>query len=134
MNRILTCSSITFLIPAVLASVYYQPFFAVVSVITSIVSVNYWRNPVPGIRKTTDLVVAKLSFSLYFSALVVKLQWNSLYCLCLCTNTTLLVLCYALSCWLFDLSPPQNKNWVYFHFCFHLLVTINQCMVIVLYL
>lgn len=40
--------------------------YTAVSTITSIVAVNYWRHAIKGYRRTADLIIAKLSFTVYF--------------------------------------------------------------------
>jgi hypothetical protein len=143
MNVLLTVSSCLFLIPAILAWHLYQPFFAILSLITSLISINYWRNPVPGIRKNADLIFAKISFAFYFRAMMSKIHFTYIFGL-LCVSTCLLVTCYMLSCYFSQkktrtpsqfqshLNTSSCVSWVYFHFVFHLLVTCNQCIIILI--
>ena len=128
-------SSLTFIIPACLACIYRQPVFAIVSFLTTMVSLNYWRDPVPGIRKTADFIVAKLSFFVYFYFAIIKIQWN-IFCLCLCLCIFLLLVSFYLSCSFSQkkMKFPHLFLWVYFHFVFHMFVTCGQCMIVILYL
>jgi hypothetical protein len=80
----LVISSHFFLVPAYIAykNSYYG--YATISLITTIVSVNFWRNPIPGFRRNLDLVVAKISFTIRrdvrgWSQDTFMVYWSNIY-------------------------------------------------------
>jgi hypothetical protein len=90
-----------------------------VSGVVAIVSANYWRNPVVGLRRDIDLVVAKVSFGIYFVHGLYKPDvWDVM---------TLggIVGCYCLSWKCHELSS-NTPYWILFHSLFHGLVAYEQ--------
>ena len=61
----LVMSSCFFLLPGYYAFLENLPFHGSVSIVTTIVSANYWRYAVEGTRRNVDLIVAKVSFMIY---------------------------------------------------------------------
>ena len=61
----LIVSSCFFLFPGYYAFHENLPFHGVVSIVTTIVSANYWRHAIEGTRRNVDLIVAKVSFMIY---------------------------------------------------------------------
>lgn len=123
----LVFSSFLFLLPGIFALKCgaFSPGF--VSVVTAIVSANYWRDAGPGIRRNLDLLVAKVSFCIYFvyGAMFVRhhlLLWIG-WPIC-----ALIIFSYLLSNhhWKFF-----RKRWVIFHMLFHFFVAIEQLIVII---
>ena len=122
--RPLVISSHFFLVPAYIAykNGYYG--YATTSLITSIVSVNFWRDPVHGFRRNLDLVVAKVSFTIYFlnglsNVLTNKTQFAS-------SNLPAMLVCYYASNVLSKYNYPE---WTVFHFMFHCFVAYEQYLV-----
>mmetsp|Transcript_16175 Transcript_16175/g.15523 ORF Transcript_16175/g.15523 Transcript_16175/m.15523 type:complete len:191 (+) Transcript_16175:355-927(+) len=122
----LVLSSCFFLIPAcyALCNGFYIHF--VISVITSLVSINYWRCAVPGWRASLDFFVAKLSFVIYFitgflnikDTATLVIAWPVCGCI---------VLFYSFSNKMWD---KDCFTWVFYHMSFHLFVAIEQIVVL----
>ena len=122
----LMISSMFFLIPGYYALKRHLFFYFVTSTVTSIISVNYWRNAVPGLRKMLDLIVAKASFGIYFATGILKIRdmYTLLYAWPLCMAISLF---YYLS----NRSWDNNSgSWVIFHMIFHLCVALEQYVVL----
>ncbi len=120
-------SSCFFLIPALVAFCYSIVHLGILSVVVSVVSVNYWRYSVPGWRKNCDLLTAKISFAIYFctGCLTVK---DLIYHYIGWPICILIIVCYILS------NRRWDKNchtWKYFHMLFHFFVACEQVLVIV---
>jgi len=83
-----------------------------VDAVTSIVSINYWRNPTPGIRRSVDFSVAKSNFILH------HLWAKPKYIL----FDLILVPCW----WM---SKQQGPRWVVWHGLFHISSTVGMLCV-----
>lgn len=125
-SRLLVISSLFFLVPGCCAAAYQLYFYFVVSFITTVVSMNYWRHAIDGTRRHWDLFTAKASFVIYFISGcffvrdVMELTVGIPGCL-------LIILFYNLGLRFWDLDSP---NWVYFHAGFHFWVAFEQGWVI----
>jgi Na+/glutamate symporter len=104
------------------------PSYAVLSVITALISANYWRRvPTLGIRRQLDLVVAKVSFAIYFLTGVMYVRDTFLLSIGIpiCVS---IGICYQMSHVRYS---QQSAYWVYYHMSFHLFVAIEQLIVVV---
>ena len=99
----LVITSSLFMLPAIRGFRRRKVFMAVVNGCTSLVSMNYWRNPVKGVRQTMDFTLAKTNFVLHF------LQAKS-------DHTPLGM--FIGVCWL--KSTEAGKNWPVWHALFHI--------------
>lgn len=122
----LVISSCFFMIPGLFGIFNNICLLGWLSVLTSIASINYWRNPMNNWRRWTDLIVAKLSFIVYFINGITNIR-NFHILVIGWLNTMLLMYCYynANSKWI-----VQNKSWIYYHMAFHLFVASGQLIVI----
>ena len=120
----LVISSHFFLVPAYIAfkNSYYG--YATISLITTIVSVNFWRNPIPGFRRNLDLVVAKISFTIYFLNGLSNVLNNRTNIVS--SNLPAILICYYASNVLSKYNLPE---WTIFHFMFHFFVAYEQILV-----
>ncbi|MDB4588356.1 hypothetical protein N9095_00090 [bacterium] len=98
----LVITSGLFMLPAIKGFKKKKKFMAVVNGCTSLVSMNYWRNPVKGIRQNMDFTLAKTNFMLHF------LQAKS-------EHTPLAM--FIGTCWL--KSTEGGKHWTVWHALFH---------------
>ena len=64
--RYLTFTSCLFFISAIYSFYCNLPFLTLIAAGTSIISANFWRNPILGIRRDLDLVYSKISFCIFF--------------------------------------------------------------------
>ena len=124
----LLISSCFFLGPGIYA--YYSEFYFyfIISTITSIVSANYWRYAViKDWRLTADLIVAKVSFVIYFISGCIFFHGN-LYLLSIAVPGCLLIIVfYFLSKHFWNVD---SIFWIYFHVLFHLFVALEQYLVV----
>lgn len=119
-------STSTFIFPFLYA---YKKENIVLSTATGIAllgSINYWRNPKPGYRRTSDLITSNMSLAAYFyygNISVVSLYPKLISYTCL----SLIAYLYKNSYTKFYL---QDKIWENYHIGFHLLTTISKMYVI----
>jgi hypothetical protein len=107
----LVVTSALFMIPA-FRKRKKNKILAVADFTTSIVSMNYWRNPVPGFRRSLDFAVAKSNFVIHH----IVARPNNI-------PLDLLIV----PCWY--MSKQKGKNWVTWHAMFHVAVTAGMCFV-----
>ena len=98
----LVITSGLFMLPAIRGFRKKKKFMPLVNTCTSLVSMNYWRNPKKGIRQTMDYTLAKTNFVLHF------LQAK--------TEHTPLAMFVSI-CWL--KSSEAGKHWPVWHTLFH---------------
>ena len=125
-SMLLMFSSCFFLIPGGYAIFEALYFYAAVSFVTTIVSVNYWRHAVEGFRRTADLWTAKLSFAIYFISGCFFIRNLNLLVIGI-PGCCLIILFYNLSIRYWNLDSPL---WVYFHMIFHVFVALEQFLVL----
>jgi len=125
-SRYLTHTSILFMFPAIYSYSCKLPFLAFVACLTSIISTNFWRHPVPGIRRDMDLVYSKVSFCIFLV--------NGVYYV---RSLPYLLLFYpGLGCmiWSFYTSNAfyymKKKDWWKYHLIFHGTVFATQLAII----
>jgi hypothetical protein len=122
----LIISSCFFLIPGFYAFLIGQYFYLATSLVTTIVSVNYWRDAMPGIRRDADLFVAKGSFTIYFLTGIISIRDKEILYIAwpVCIG---IISFYSLANWLWE---KDSCRWVYAHMCFHLFVGLEQYIVL----
>lgn len=126
MHMLLVISSCFFMIPGTYAFMHGVAFLGVLSCITTLVSINYWRDAVEGWRRDADLFVAKVSFCIYFVIGVVHVRdWHIL--VVGWPNTALMLGSYFLSN---KLWKDGSAMWIYCHMAFHLFVSFGQLIVV----
>lgn len=111
-SRCIMASSCLFLVPAIMAFLHHRYILGALSISTTVISVNYWRDAVPGMRQCVDKVLAKFVFIVYF------LKWTESgsrgFAVPLCVGLVLFL--YGLSEFYFS---KGNKRWVIYHVLFH---------------
>jgi hypothetical protein len=125
-SKWLVLSSGFFVIPSVYS--YYIEFygFSILLLLTSLVSANYWRKATYSWRRTTDLVFAKISFTIFVSNGLIYVR-NIPYIITGYSGLVLLIYCYYLSD---TLSKMKNEDWFKYHMLFHLIMTYEQLIII----
>lgn len=123
----LVLSSTWFVVPGV-AALFRRPcrwWFTLVFVGAALVSVNYWRDPVPGPRRNADLYTAKAAFLFTLVAGSAALPPAA------ARPALLVAACaaglYRLSCHLTQAGSPL---WFLAHMAFHAVVTAGQLLVV----
>jgi hypothetical protein len=107
----LVVTSALFMIPAVKRR-KKNKILSSVNAVTSIVSMNYWRNPTPGLRRSIDFSVAKCNFVLH------HLYANPKY-----FPFDLIII----PCWW--MSKQKGSCWVIWHGLFHISSTVGMICV-----
>jgi hypothetical protein len=114
-SRWITLSSCLFMIPSYYAYLRELYAYSILLLITSLVSINYWRNATYSWRRTLDMIVAKITVTVFIS--------NGTYyirdiptLIVGYTNLIPLVYCYYLSD---KYHKAQNPRWVVYHCGFH---------------
>lgn len=126
-SNYLIMSSCFFIFPGYYAYSEGLNLHLVTSAVTTLASINYWRNAVPGWRRTTDMLIAKMSFLIYFStgiyhieeAMVFRIAW--LICF-------VIAMCYFSSN---KLWGEDSHLWIFSHMSFHFFVALGQYIVLV---
>ena len=108
----LVITSSLFMIPAIRGFRRKKRFMPFINACTSLVSMNYWKNPVRGKRQNIDFALAKTNFVLHF--LQAKTE-----------HTPLGVLVGV--CWW--KSTENGKNWLLWHTLFHIGVVSGMCTI-----
>jgi hypothetical protein len=139
MSHLLVLSSYVFLVPAYIAFRNHLYWLSLSSFITSLVSIQYWRHPIPGFRRSLDLVVAKLSFLLYFFygfygmySLLSQETYVDTNIMTILLHSMMIygmIVCYYYANILWEY---QYVEWILCHALFHILVAWEQCFIIVL--
>ncbi len=126
MHLLLVVSSSFFMIPGMYALYSGVYSLGILSCITTIISINYWRDAVNGWRRHADLLIAKISFVIYFLTGVVHIR--DLHVLLIgWPNTALILVTYYLAN---SLWTQESEYWIYFHMAFHFFVSIGQLIVV----
>jgi hypothetical protein len=124
-TKYITLSSGLFCITSYYA--YYNSlyFYAIILLLTSVISANYWRNATYSWRRNIDLLFSKLSFTIFV--------YNGMYYVNIYNNKIsyiglpCLIYCYYLSNKLFI---QKNLYWIYFHIIFHIIMTYEQYIIL----
>ena len=125
-TKFLVISSCFFLIPGYYAFLLGLYWYLATSAITTIVSINYWRYAVPGLRRSLDMVIAKISFTIYFVTGVLNINNLSVLYISwpLCGG---ILTCYYYSKKMWE---KNSETWIFYHMMFHVFVAIGQCVVL----
>ena len=125
-TALLTLSSSFFIIPAIYAYRCELPGYAVLLVLTSLISMNYWRNATHGWRRNLDLVFAKISFVVFVSNGIIYVRtWP--YVLTGYPGLLVLLYCYYMSN---TKHQVGDNDWYKYHVLFHAIMTYEQCIII----
>lgn len=120
-SKFITMSSFLFTIP-ILAHEYNEdrkwPSFLLIT--TSLISANFWRNPLYDWRRLLDIYFAKLSFSYFFIHGCLCVPWP--YNLLISMNTLNIGYCFHKSHKEYE---KENRGWVWYHVRFHASLAFN---------
>jgi len=125
-NYTLIITSALFFIPGGYA--YYKHLYGMFGVIavTSLVSINYWRNPVPSLRKTGDLICSKICFVIMVYHGVRYVTYPP-YLIVGYPLLVIMVSSFLLSNWL---HGRGSRYWYISHVVFHLSIVANKTMIV----
>ena len=126
-SKYIVCSSAGFLIPATIFYWNGHYLYGHGMIITSVVSMNYWKDvDYKSWRRTLDLVWSKVSFTVYFVTGLMNVKYEY-YTICLMITVALASM--------FHISDSLSQKhiheyeWVWCHMIFHWLLTINLILV-----
>lgn len=121
----LVMSSMTFLIPAAYAFASSLYLYGCVSLFTSLLSMNHWRNAEDGVRRAIDCYGAYICF-------VVFVLSGCIYCRGIYLYIAGVIISIIIGFFLMSdyLSIQHHHRWYVAHIFFHLFVTIGECLII----
>ena len=124
-SKLLTKTSFLFIVSGVYAYQYHLYWYSLVLLLNTILSVNFWRNPVYGFRRNLDIYFAKFSFCVFFINGVYYTKFlNTLYNL-----LVLQLICfYIVAQYLSDIK--KDYTWYRYHAIFHVYCLICQLIVL----
>ena len=125
-NYPLVVTSTLFLIPALYGFFNSNYNLSIITCITSLCSINYWRKPDDEWRLALDKTTATTSGIIYFLCGYNYINNTCARQIGYC-NATAIVGCYMGSKILYSRGSP---NWVYSHMAFHLFTTTGKLLVI----
>jgi len=124
-SRWLVATSLCSLLPTAY-SLYHSLFFlSTVSFFTTFISANYWRKATISSRRDVDLVYAKLSFIIYSYYGFYYVRGNRI--LVFTPGVIYLIYNYYYSN---KLYYEKKREWLSHHICFHMMVLMEQFVVI----
>jgi len=121
-NYYICLSSLLFLVPAYLAFYINYNILAYGGFITTVLSINYWRNNEYGIRRDLDLICSRCmcficsSYYLYYS--------NNIYDIVLYCFLGKILLSLYLS------ANFKNKKWYIYHVGFHFMLMFSAILTV----
>ena len=98
----LVITSGLFMLPAIRGFKRKKRLMPIVNTCTSLASMNYWRNPIKGVRQSMDYTLAKTNFILH----ILQSKYE---------HIPLAVITFG--CW--RKSVEGGRNWVLWHTLFH---------------
>ena len=124
-SRVLTRTSILFVIPSWYAYNQRLYYYSLILLVNTILSINYWRNPVYGLRRNLDVFFAKFSAGIFLvSGIYYVKEWNVLYNLLLLQ----LICFYVVGQYLADIK--NHSTWYRYHAIFHVYCLVCQFLVL----
>jgi len=125
-SKWLVVSSFFFTVPAVVAIVQEEYSLSLLLVGTSLVSANYWRKATYSWRRNLDLVVAKVSFTVFAYNGVLHVRSVPSVVGGYSGLVLLLFLFYLSNAW----WKMKEKRWVISHVSFHFLIMCEQLIIL----
>lgn len=125
-SRWLVLSSFFFIFPSIYAYYNFLYFFSGLLFLTSIISANFWRNATHSWRRDLDLFFSKFAFIIFTYNGIIYIK-NPLYLIIAYSSLVSIFYSYYFSGrWL----NKKMVNWWKFHFLFHILLTIEQMIIL----
>lgn len=116
----LVISSLLMILPSIYSFIYGLYFYTVLIILTSLISLFFWIKPTYSWRRNLDLIFGKISFTIFLYNGTCNISINTSFCII----SSYFLLCVLLYCYYLSnkLSYQKNKNWIKYHFIFHLLI------------
>lgn len=125
-SKWLVLSSYFFIIPAVYAYINKLYYYSILLTCTSLISANYWRKATYSWRRNTDLIFAKISFTVFVTNGIIYVRQIH-YIITGYSGLCILLYCYYLSGKLLEV---KNNNWYKYHMLFHLIMMYEQLIIL----
>ena len=122
----LVISSSLFLIPAVYSLYKGLYLWSFLLCMTTLISVNYWRDAEIGWRRDLDLWFAKFIFCTFCAAMVYYVEYVP-YAAFGYTALFLVLFLYYKSV---QSYYYQHEHWWVYHALFHVFLTLEQCIIV----
>ena len=119
-TRWLVCSALFFMIPSIYGYQKEQYLLAFISLLTSLCSINFWRDATYSYRRSMDCIMAKIAFIIYLKNGVTYIVWMPFI---VTGYSALFALIY---CYYMSNKHGDTELWWKYHMMFHLLVSYNQ--------
>ncbi len=132
-GKYLIFSSCFFIIPCIYGFINNQYFYATTSLLTSIFSVNHWKNPTYSYRRVCDVIMARISFTIYIVSGCYYTNVNGHFIITFTGYSLLLLLLYFYYMSIISSNDKNyiiNKKWYKYHMAFHF--TISSVMILVI--
>jgi hypothetical protein len=101
-----------------------QYFLAIISVSSSLCSINFWRDATYSYRRTVDVIMAKLTFVIY---VITGMTYVTCLPFLITGYSALFALLY---CYYMSNKHGDSNLWWKYHMMFHLLVSCTQIIAI----
>jgi len=121
----LVMSSMTFLIPATYAFASSLYLYGCISLFTSLLSMNHWRDAEDGVRRAIDCYMAYICFVVFVISGCIYCRGIFFYIAG--ANISIIIAFFLISDYL---SIQHHTRWYVAHMFFHFFVTIGECFVI----
>ena len=119
-------STSLFTIPILYGYYNKKYLLSTTSLVSMMVSLNYWRNPISGTRKTTDVIISKIATAIYFFHGYNNIH-GAIFRIFGYTNGLCMISLYNVSCILYQL---KSDTWEYYHILFHISTIIGKMIVL----
>ena len=123
-TRWLVGSSLFFLVPSIYGYQKEQYFLAIISLLTTSCSVNFWRDASYSYRRRADYIMAKVAFAIYMINGVPYVTWLPF------VVTGYGALFMIIYCYYMSNKHSDSELWWKYHMMFHLLIAYNQIICI----
>lgn len=125
-NYYLILSSTSFLSPMIYGFFRGHRFLPVMTLFSTIASIDYWLDPQPGYIKNMDLVLSKVTGVCYFIYGYSTIPSMNIRIVGY-VDLLMILSCYNTSCILYS---THTHLWVPFHIAFHTFSAIGQLLVL----
>ena len=123
-SRWIVGSSCFILIPSIYAFKKKQMFLATTSLLTTLCSINFWRDANYSYRRSLDHVMAKLSFTIYTIRGIKQLSFSPH------EAPGYVGLFMMLYCYYMSNKHGDTELWMNYHMMFHLFISYTQTFVL----
>ena len=123
-SRWIVTSSCFFLVPCVYGYMREQYLLSAIALLTSIFSINFWRDATYSYRRSMDCIFAKISFFVY---MISGVPYVTSIPFVVTGYSALFTLIY---CYYMSNKHGDSDLWWKYHMMFHLLVSYTQIVAI----